>query len=158
MVSDTRPRSRGIFSWIPLQAWILSATLTAIAIPLSLWLGLTMQGEEFPSDTVGSLVLLSFVFTLPGALPVILLLTLSVLLIRRHIPQLADRPILAPLLLALVGGAAAVGMSEIMMIMTSMIPFDRIGRSGALLLVLPGPTIGGMVAGIIMSKMLERKG
>jgi hypothetical protein len=128
-----------------LTAWFGSAV--AVTVTLVAAFIITSGGGDIVA--VLPMGLLAFMIASLGALPVVLLLVLVLLMLRRLLPGLATHSLAPTLILALVGAAAGAGM--VLVYIEMFVNAAEVGDGVISIPVLAG-TVGGVVLGALMTR------
>lgn len=122
------------------RSWLFS-TLTAELAFIIVWLVLNPVAEP---GLLAGMIFLPFLFILGGMLPVILLLLLGAILLRRFAPGILASPLPASIALMVTGGFIAAG--EVMLLLDGL----RVESELVQVVMLAG-IVGGIVAGWVMA-------
>jgi hypothetical protein len=128
-----------------LTAWFGSAV--AVTITLVAAFIITSGGGDIVA--ILPMGLLAFMIASLGALPIVLLLVLVLLLLRRFLPGLATHSLAPTLILSLVGAAAGAGM--VLVYIEMFVNAAEVGEGVISIPVLAG-TVGGVVLGALMTR------
>lgn len=134
----------------PIQLFLRASLLSTVAATVTL-LGIWVARN--PVDEIGmilSIILIPLLLLYGCMLPVNLLLLLLATLLRRFVPRIGETPLLATVILALVGAGAGVGVVALAL--------GALGlESEFFQVVILGAAVGGIVAGWMMTGATRRR-
>ena len=130
-----------------LSAWLGSAAAVTVTLVAAF---IITSGEGWNIAAILPVALLAFMIASLGALPVVLLLVLFLLLLRRFLPGLVAHPLLPTLILSLLGAAAGGGMVLLyieMFVSASELPDG----------VVSVPVLAGVIGGVVLGALMTRQ-